>query len=167
MYRFRDTAAVVPTLVLGATADPATPVNNGISVYQHLADGYLVTQQGGPHVIFGRGIPCPDNLVTNFLVDDIVPANRENTCPGVVADPYVPLAPAEARDFKTPLDAMASAENEIFYLPEFYYWDFATPTGTGCTYGGTLRFQPQGDITKFDLQKCSLSRGFEITGEGT
>ncbi len=27
----------VPTLVLGATADPATPVGNGISVYQHLA----------------------------------------------------------------------------------------------------------------------------------
>lgn len=160
-------ATGIPTLVLGATADPATPGNNGISVYHHLADGYLVTQQGGPHVIFGRGVPCPDNLVTQFLVNDFVPANRESTCPGVVADSYVPLAPVDARDFKTPLEAMASAENEIFYLPEFYYWDGTTPTGTGCTYGGTIRFAPQGDLAKFDLQECAFSRGFEISGEGT
>jgi pimeloyl-ACP methyl ester carboxylesterase len=51
----------IPTFVLGATADPATPVSNGEQVYGHLADGYLITTQGGPHVIFGRGNPCPDN----------------------------------------------------------------------------------------------------------
>lgn len=38
----------VPTIVLGATADPATPVHNGVNVYEHLDDGYLITQEGGP-----------------------------------------------------------------------------------------------------------------------
>src|SRR5512138_1578982 len=54
------TAPGVPTLVLGATADPATPVNNGINVYQHLDDGYLITTQGGAHITFGYGNECPD-----------------------------------------------------------------------------------------------------------
>ena len=83
----------VPTLVLGATADPATPVSHGINVYQHLADGYLITTEGGPHVTFGYGNECPDALVTDFLVNDVVPRERETICEGVVADDYVPLAP--------------------------------------------------------------------------
>ena len=93
------TAPGIPTLVLGATADPATPVNNGISVYQHLQNGYLITQQGGPHVIFGRGVECVDNLVTDFLVKGKTPRQRETTCDGVVADDYVPLAPRTASRF--------------------------------------------------------------------
>ena len=90
----------VPTLVLGATADPATPVGNGINVYQHLADGYLITQTGGPHVIFGRGNDCPDALVTDFLVNDVVPADRETVCDGFVMDDYVQISPRLAGAFK-------------------------------------------------------------------
>ncbi|HET9911806.1 MAG TPA: alpha/beta fold hydrolase, partial [Anaerolineales bacterium] len=130
----------VPTLVLGATADPATPVGHGINVYQHLADGYLITQEGGPHVIFGRGNECPDALVTDFLVNDVVPAERETVCEGVVADDYVPIAPRSAKSFQDPSEALSSAETEIYYLPEFFYWDGFTPTSVGCTYGGTLYF---------------------------
>ncbi len=46
----------IPTLVLGATADPATPISNGQSVFGRLADGYMITETGGPHVIFGWGV---------------------------------------------------------------------------------------------------------------
>ncbi len=95
----------IPTLVLGATADPATPVSHGINVYQHLADGYLITTQGGPHVTFGYGNECPDALVTDFLVNDIVPAQRETTCEGIVVDDYVPVAPRLATSFHTPEEA--------------------------------------------------------------
>jgi pimeloyl-ACP methyl ester carboxylesterase len=157
----------IPTLVLGATADPATPVGNGISVYEHLSDGYLITQQGGPHIIFGRGNACPDDIVTDFLVKDQVPAQRETECEGVVADEYVPLAPRNADAFDSPLDALASAETEITYLPEYYYWDGVEATSAGCNVGGTLNFRADGDKYAFTLDTCAFTRGFSMTGTGS
>lgn len=159
----------VPTLVLGATADPATPVSHGINVYRHLADGYLITTQGGPHVTFGYGKDCPDALVTNFLVNDVVPAQRETVCEGVVADDYVPLAPRTAKGFQDPAEALSSVETEIDYLPEFFYWDGSTPTSAGCTYGGTFGFDLSGSGAKynFDLNRCEFTSNFKITGTGS
>jgi pimeloyl-ACP methyl ester carboxylesterase len=157
----------IPTLVLGAIADPATPVGNGISVYQHLDNGYLITQRGGPHVIFGRGNACPDDIVTAFLVKDRVPSKRRTECEGVVADAYVPLAPADAAAFETALEAFESAESELNYLPEYYYWDGAAPTSVGCPQGGgRLAFEPSGGLTAFTLDRCAFSRGWAMTGTG-
>lgn len=157
----------VPTLVLGATADPATPIGNGINVYQHLSDGYLITQNNGPHVIYGRGNVCPDALVTDFLVNGHVPAQRETTCDGFVMDAYVPLAPRFAVGFKNPYKALSSVETEIYYLPEFYYWDGFTPTAVGCTYGGTLNFAPSANGYDFVLDQCALTYNFIMTGSGS
>jgi hypothetical protein len=159
----------VPTLVLGATADPATPVNNGINVYQHLADGYLITQQGGPHVIFGRGNECPDALVTDFLVNDVVPTERETICEGVVADEYAPIAPRTTKAFDNPVEALSAMETEIYYLPEFFYWDGYTPTSVGCTYGGTFGFESNSAGTRyiFDLNHCEFVANFNMTGNGS
>jgi pimeloyl-ACP methyl ester carboxylesterase len=78
----------VPTLVLNATADPATPYANAVRVYSRLADGYLITKEGGPHVIFGWGYDCPDLIVADFLVNNKMPDQRETTCPGSVIEPY-------------------------------------------------------------------------------
>jgi pimeloyl-ACP methyl ester carboxylesterase len=157
----------IPTLVLGATADPATPVGNGVAVFERLADGYLITQEGGPHVIFGRGVECIDSIVTDFLVKDKVPQDRETDCEGVVADDYVPLAPVNASAFGSPLEAFESAESEINYLPEYYYWDAVTPTPVGCPYsGGTITFEPDGNRYAFTLHNCAFSRGWKMTGEG-
>jgi pimeloyl-ACP methyl ester carboxylesterase len=161
------TAAGITTLVLGATADPATPVNNGISVYQHLQDGYLITQQGGPHVIFGRGVECADSLVTDFLVKGKVPRQRETICEGVVADDHVPLAPRKAAAFANPLEALASAETEIYYLPEYYYWDGVKPTDAGCAVNGTLHFEPNGAKVAFNLNACAFTRDFTMAGTGS
>jgi len=161
-------AGGIPTLVLGATADPATPISHGINVYQHLADGYLITKEGGPHVIFGYGNECPDALVTDFLVNDVVPAQRETVCEGFVADDYVPIAPRNASAFKNPLEALSSAETEISYLPEYYYWDGFEPTSAGCTYGGVLGFEynASGSRSLFTLENCAFTRSFIMTGTG-
>ena len=78
----------IPTLVLGATADPATPVENARNIYRNLSDGYLILKEGGSHVIFGYGDHCPDDLVTAFLVDEQRPPDRETTCPGDIILPY-------------------------------------------------------------------------------
>jgi len=158
----------VPTLVLGATADPATPVGNGISVYEHLSDAYLITQNYGPHVIFGRGNVCPDALVTDFLVNDIVPAERETVCDGYLVDEHVPLAPRFAIAFGSPSNALSSVETEIYYLPEFYYWYDLAPTSVGCTYGGTMTFESNTAGTKynFTLDHCAFTYNFVMTGIG-
>jgi pimeloyl-ACP methyl ester carboxylesterase len=157
----------IPTLVFGATADPATPYQQGLRVLDHLDDGYLITQTGGPHVIFGRGVSCVDDIGTDFLVRDRVPAQRETVCDGVLADDYVPLAPTNASAFASPLEALASAENEINYLPEYYYWDGETPTDVGCTFEGTLRFEPRGNNYAFTFDRCTLTRNFRFTGTGS
>jgi pimeloyl-ACP methyl ester carboxylesterase len=158
-----------PTLVLGATADPATPISHAINIYQHLADGYLITQEGGPHVIFAWGNECPDALVTDFLVNDVVPTQRETVCEGYVADDYVPVAPGTAREIESPAEALSSVEAEISYLPEYFYWDGFEATSAGCTYGGVLSFEYNwaGTRSLFTLQNCAFTRNFVMTGTGS
>jgi hypothetical protein len=156
----------IPTLVLGATADPATPVENSQRVFDNLDDGYLITTDGGAHVIFGRGDSCPDDLVTAFLVEDERPAQRATTCEGVIADAYVPLAARDARAFENPLQALDAAYVEIYYAPEYYYWDQETLTLLACRFGGTLSFAPSSAGDQFHLSNCAFSNGFIMTGSG-
>ena len=157
----------IPTLVLGATADPATPVSNGQAVFSRLSDGYLVTQEGGPHVTFGRGVSCVDDLITDFLVNDQPPAKRETTCEGTVTDDFVLLAPVNAAQFNDLLETFYSVDNEIYYLPEYYYWDVFTPTSVACPFGGTLSFETTDTGDSLSLVDCSFSSGFAMTGSGS
>ncbi len=152
-----------PVLVLGATSDPATPVANGERVFQHLANGYLVTMQGGPHVIFGRGDACPDDIITAFLVDDQLPDQRETACTGEVIDSYEPLTPVDAADFADPLEALSAVETEINYLPEYNSWNGETTMKVGCPFGGTLTFEDGG---QFVFDDCAFARGFVLVGNG-
>jgi len=161
------TADGIPTLVLGAVADPATPVSNGQDVFSRLSEGYLVTQEGGPHIIFGRGVSCVDDLVTNFLVNDQTPPERETTCEGAVVSDFVPPAPLDAKQFSSLLDLFYSVDDEIYYLPEYYYWDMSTPTTVGCPFGGTLSFEATDEGDTLTLDNCSFSEGFAMTGSGS
>jgi pimeloyl-ACP methyl ester carboxylesterase len=158
----------IPTLVLAALADPITPVAMGERVADRLEDGYLVTTRGGPHVTFGRGNSCPDELVTRFLVEGVVPRTRETFCDGHLADPYVPLAPRTAAGFRSLRAALSSAETELDYLPEYAYWDGATPTSVGCRAGGgTLRLLATGIGERYVLRRCGFTMGVVMTGDGS
>jgi hypothetical protein len=157
----------VPTLVLVADADPITPVNQGDSVYRRLADGWLVTTRGGPHVTFGRGNPCPDRLVTAFLVSGTPPGARETTCPGRLVDPYVPLPPRAASGFASLKAGLESAETQLQYLPEFAYWDGVTPTGVGCDARGAFRMTATAVGARFAFRRCAFTRGLTMTGRGS
>ena len=161
------TAEGIPTLVLGGTADPATPHRQGVEVFGHLDDGYLITKQGGPHVIFGSGDECVDGPVTRFLLDGEVPGERRATCAGVVTDGYVRLTPEQAGDFADQLEAMRSVETEINHLPEYVYWDGADGTQVGCPYGGTLSFAPDARNETFTFNRCTFTQDFTFTGAGT
>ena len=161
------TAPGIPTLVLGATADPATPVENGEAVFSRLEEGYLFTTQGGAHVVFGRGDACPDEMVTAFLVEGTLPEERETICEGVMFNPYEPLSPRDAAAFPDPLTALISADTEFYYLPEYYYWDYVTTTSVGCPFGGTLTFAATESGEAYTLTECTFARGLALTGDGT
>lgn len=157
----------IPTLVLNATADPATPLSGAQSVYSRLQNGFLITQQGGPHVIFGWGNACPDNIVTQFLVNNRMPAKRVTNCAGVTVEEYVPIAPTNAAEFTDLLEALSWTETEMAYLPEYYYWDGFTPTQTGCPLGGTFAFDTDGVRYLYTLNECSFAKDFVMTGTGS
>ena len=70
----------VPTFVLNATLDPATPFHEGKSVFEHLDNGYHLYVNGGLHGIYARGFSCPDQYVEDFLVNGILPDQREIVC---------------------------------------------------------------------------------------
>jgi pimeloyl-ACP methyl ester carboxylesterase len=70
----------VPTFVLNATLDPATPFHEGKSVFQHLENGYHIYVNGGLHSIYGRGQNCPDQYVDDFLLKGTLPDQREIVC---------------------------------------------------------------------------------------
>jgi pimeloyl-ACP methyl ester carboxylesterase len=156
----------IPTFVLGATADPATPVQNARSIFQNLDDGYLITMEGGPHVIFNRGEPCVDDVITKFLVNGEKPASREIQCEGIIAENYVPLSPSDASAFANPLEAMRAAYREIFFLPEFLFWDEQTPRSIGCRYGGSLHIEANESGARLTLKNCAFAQGFIMTGSG-
>lgn len=160
------TSTDFPVFVLGAEADPATPVSNARAVFARLPDAYLIVKAGGPHVIYGRGDECPDALVTDFLLIGQRPARRETRCPGGVADPYVPLAPYDATEFGDPLEAMISFSTEVSLLPEYYYWDGLSPLSAGCPFGGWLTIEALEGHDRYTLNSCAFSRGFALTGSG-
>ena len=156
-----------PTFVLNGTTDPATPYSGAQAVFSNLTNGYMVTETGGPHVIFGWGVECVDTLIADFLVDGTLPADRETVCEGVVADAFIPLARANAADYASPLEVIAAVENEIFYLPEYYYMSSTTARAIACPYGGTFAFDSDSAGDLFTFTDCSFSNGFAMTGSGS
>ncbi len=157
-------AAGIPTIVLGATADPATPYGQGVAVSQRLADGHLITQTGGPHVIFGRGNPCPDEAVTAFILDGSAP--DESECEGDTVGFYVPLLPERIEAFETAEAMFGAIESDLFYLPEYYWWDTVTDTDVGCPLGGVLTIAAGDTNDVFTLAGCGLMEGVVLSGEG-
>jgi len=157
----------LPTLALNSLSDPATPFSNAQAVFEALDDGYLITQTGGPHILFAWGETCVDDLVTAYLVNGQTPAERETNCPGEIAAAFVPPVYADVLNFKNPLLALPMTDDEIYFLPEYYYWDGETPTSVGCPFGGVLSFEAVDAGEAFTLDGCAFSRGFVMTGSGT
>ena len=81
-----------PTWIMVATTDPITPPANAMRLAGRLRDVHVIVQTGGPHVIFGWGLSCPDDVVADYLVKGKEPAGTITVCKGSVVDPYVPLA---------------------------------------------------------------------------
>jgi hypothetical protein len=156
-----------PTLVLGATLDPATPWANGLRIMDAAgANARAIVKPGGPHVIYGRGESCPDDLVTAFLVSGELPDARRTVCPGNVADDYVRVAPPEAADHASTRAALRAVDRELVTSVDYWYWDAEDPLETGCRFGGTVTYTPTDSGSRLRLEGCSWSRGLSLTGSG-
>lgn len=70
----------VPTIVLNATLDPATPFHEGKTVFENLENGYHIYVEGGVHSIYGWGQECPDQYIEDFLINGKLPGQREIVC---------------------------------------------------------------------------------------
>jgi len=66
-------AGTPPILVISTTNDPVTPYAAGVAVAETLDNGILITNEGDGHGVTADGKPCIDDLVTAYLVDDVVP----------------------------------------------------------------------------------------------
>jgi len=164
--------AAFPVLILSATADPITPATHANRVfgrYRAVADAYLVETQDGPHVTFGRGRPCPDDIVVDLLVHGTRPTDTETTCSGEIAVPY--LAFPEAAGGDDPLAFRAAAlDLELLAHPDYWFWGGVEPLVIGCRYGGRLEVTVEPDSVppaeRIEVDGCAIVGNEPMEGTG-
>jgi pimeloyl-ACP methyl ester carboxylesterase len=159
------------TFILNSSTDPATPTSNGYAVYDRLVaaeqDVYMITMEGGPHVLFGRDDTCPDVAITAWMVDGILPESHEYICSGSVVGNYIPLNPSSLDDYANLLDVIQAVDEEIQLLPEYLGWYVDEDLAVGCSYGGSATLSPTDTGEAFALEDCALIDGFALTGKVT
>ena len=156
-----------PVFILASTTDPATPYAGALRIMQHLTDGYLIVEPGGPHVIFGRGDPCPDDPITAFLVDGQRPGTRFITCDFTGTDPYIPIPAETVTGYRDALTAMTAMDDELRASADYLAWDGEEPLTYGCMFGGSIEYTAHRDGDMADLDACEFTEGLPLTGTAT
>ncbi len=160
--------APYPLVVLGAAIDPSTPFPNAIRITDERTDRsntWLIYQPGGPHVIYGRGNSCPDDLVTRILVAGQFPTTHLVACPGSVADAFVSI-PNQNDSWSSTLALLSAYDGELTHGADYWYWDEAKPLSLGCALGGTITYTPTKTGSRLSLDRCSYVYAAYATGTG-
>ncbi|HEY8238612.1 MAG TPA: alpha/beta hydrolase [Candidatus Limnocylindrales bacterium] len=154
------------TFVLVATADPITPVANAHRLVSRLSDVYLILTEGGPHVTFGWGEACPDELIGAYMVKGKRPASRITTCANVIADDYIAVGRDAAADYADALALMSSMDDQVTYTNDYQYQLDAEPLAVGCDFGGSITYTPTDTGTDLALDACAFTDDVAMTGSG-
>ena len=158
------TGGSYPTVILNSDADPATPISNGYAVFDRVKNGYMITMQGGPHVIMGRDEACPDKIVLGLMLDDQSPIAHEQICDTALTRSYVPLTLQDPADAKDALKVARAVEVELDRFPEFY-WDLGSdPVSIGCDHGGKIEARETKTGREYRFRNCSLWPELRISG---
>ncbi len=160
----------VTTFVLNATLDPATPFEEGKTVFGNLADGYHLYVEGGRHSIYGFGYDCPDKYISDFMVDGTLPPQREILCEDWGTDvtrAYEPLMKKKASDYADVLKTFSAIDAEIALQPEYFYGYFQEDVTVACLYNGTFTFGPSDVGETYTFENCEYTQGFALTGSGS
>jgi pimeloyl-ACP methyl ester carboxylesterase len=152
-----------PTLVLNSDSDPATPVDNGYAVFDHAKNAYMVTMRGGPHVIWGRGLDCPDRIVFGLILDGRKPEKREQVCRQDFLDAYVPLTAARTGDA---FELAQAIEAELAQSRDLANWDAYSELTFGCDFGGTLTVNAARSGVEYGFAACAFWPGLAVSGSG-
>jgi pimeloyl-ACP methyl ester carboxylesterase len=152
-----------PTLVLTSDADPITPSVMAYAVADSAANAAIVVMEGGPHVILGWGLGCPDQIVTDLMLDGTMPAAPTQICRQDLLTLYDPLT---LTGDVTPLAIGRAVETEYWLNPTFYVWDYITPLTTGCDHGGTVTLTAGSRGTEFRFGACAFWPEVILTGKG-
>ncbi len=155
-----------PTMILNADTDPITPVAMSYAVMDHVKNGYLVTMHGGPHVIWGRGLACPDEIVYTLLFDGTLPEAREQVCSQPFIGDYEPMTLTSPADAADPFVLARALETEIDQSPELYNWDGGDSLAVGCDHGGTVEISAAEEGTAYSFTKCAWWPGIVLDGTG-
>jgi pimeloyl-ACP methyl ester carboxylesterase len=155
-----------PVFVLASSTDPATPYAGALRIFGRLNDAYLIVQPGGPHVIFGRGNACPDDLVTTFLVDGQVPAGRRTFCDWAGVDSYVSIPAKTVAGYADALAAMTAVDDEINTNADYWNWDGSGTLRYGCLDGGWIAYVANDTGADLGLHDCAFSGDLPLSGGG-
>lgn len=156
-----------PTLVLNGDHDPITPISMAYSVLDNAANAYGVFMRGGPHVIWGRGLSCPDTIVQALLFEGIVPAAREQLCEQDPIGPYEPLTLTDPAQTADPLTVARALETELSSHIPLTGWDGRSPTTYGCPFGGTLSASQGDEGIDYQFTACAFWPVLTMDGHGT
>lgn len=154
-----------PTLVLNADTDPITPVTMSYSVMDNVRNGYLTVMRGGPHVIWGRGLGCPDQTVSRLVLNGVLPSPSQ-VCEQPFLDPYVPLTLTERSVMENAFEVALAVNSELGQFPELAGWAFGEPLSVGCDHGGTVTISEGDGNIVYDLAGCALWPDLVIDGSG-
>jgi pimeloyl-ACP methyl ester carboxylesterase len=155
-----------PTLVLNGDHDPITPITMAYDVLDNAKNAYGIFMQGGPHVIWGRGLACPDSIVQALLYDGTLPVAREQLCQQDSVGDYTPLTLTDPAQMTDPLTVARAVETELFAYSPLANWDGDHPTTFGCPLGGTLTAAPSDSGSDFAFADCRFWPDLTFSGTG-
>jgi pimeloyl-ACP methyl ester carboxylesterase len=157
-----DASGTYPMLVLTSEADPATPMSWAEAVARRHENAYLIVTSDGGHGSFGWGLPCPDDIVKEFLVFGDLPEESRTECDGHLVDLYRPLPLGGPEAYPDVLEALMAVEEALLTMPDYRFWDGA-PRRLGCHHGGWMQMTWQANES-FELHDCEVLLGWPLNG---
>ncbi len=156
-----------PTLILNADADPITPITMSYAILDNAKNSYMVAMQNGPHVIWGRGLSCPDEIVFALMFDGTPPEDKEQVCRQDLIGSYTPLTLTDAAAADDAFQVARAVEIETAQSPELANWDGGDPVPVGCSFGGVVEVSAAEEGTAYTFSKCAWWRDLVLDGGGT
>jgi pimeloyl-ACP methyl ester carboxylesterase len=155
-----------PVLLLTADTDPNTPTAEALRIYRRSQGNTAIALlRGGPHVVYGWGYPCIDDLVTAVVTSGRLPARPVTVCPGEVADPYRLAPPRTTAGYRSPARTVDVAMGALLDDPVYSAWDGWDPLTIGCDAGGTARYSIDADdVLTVRLHRCAWTPGVPVDG---